>query len=64
MRLIVDGMNCAHCVRAITDAVTSLKDGVVVKVSLENRTVDVEGIDDREAVVAAIESEGYEVRPA
>lgn len=64
MRLMVEAMSCEHCVRAITRAVSRLKDDVVVRISLEDGTVDVEGIEDRAAVIAAIEAEGYEVRPA
>ncbi|HEX2528613.1 MAG TPA: cation transporter [Geminicoccus sp.] len=62
MRLVVEGMSCAHCVRAITAAIVRLKEDAVVKVSLQDGAVDVEGIEDRAAVVAAIEAEGYEVR--
>ena len=64
MRFVVQGMSCEHCVRSITDAVTKLKNEVVVKVSLKDATVDVEGIEDRQAVVAAIEAQGYEVHPS
>lgn len=62
MRIVVEGMSCEHCVRAITDAVAKLKDGASVVVSLEDGIVDVEGVDDRDAVIAAIRAEGYEVR--
>jgi copper chaperone len=64
MRLMVHGMSCAHCVRAITEAVKQVNGDAVVEVSVKEGTVDVEGIDDRAAVIAAIEAAGYEVRPA
>jgi copper chaperone len=57
-------MSCAHCVRAITEAVKQVNGDAVVEVSVKEGTVDVEGIDDRAAVIAAIEAAGYEVRPA
>ena len=62
MRLNVEGMSCAHCVRAITEAIGRIEPDAKVQVSLEEGAVEVEGIDDRTAVVAAIEAEGYEVR--
>jgi copper chaperone len=62
MRLIVEGMSCAHCVRAITEAIGRITPDAKVRVSLEEGAVEVDGIDDRAAVVAAIEAEGYEVR--
>jgi copper chaperone len=64
MRLMVEGMSCGHCVRAITEAVKQVKEDAVVEVSVKEGTVDIEGIDDRAAVAAAIEAAGYEVRPA
>jgi copper chaperone len=62
MRIVVEGMSCEHCVRAITDAVTKVTGYASVTVSLDDGTVEVEGVDDREAVIAAIRAEGYEVR--
>lgn len=64
MRLMVEGMSCGHCVRAVTQAVKQVKEDAVVQVSVKDKTVDVEGIEDRAKVAAAIEAAGYEVRPA
>ncbi|MDR2131805.1 MAG: copper ion binding protein [Clostridiales Family XIII bacterium] len=62
--LIVEGMSCEHCVRAVTNAVGAL-DGVgAVDVDLAAKTVTVTrdaakaAIDD---IKFAIEEEGYEV---
>lgn len=61
----VEGMSCAHCVKAVTDAVKAL-DGVKnVKVTLENKTAVVEF--DAAAVTEVrikeeIEDQGYEVK--
>jgi len=63
MRLQVDGMSCQHCVSAITRAVQAVAPDAIVRVSLADGTVEVDGGVDRQALVAAIEEEGYEVRP-
>ncbi len=62
MQLKVEGMSCAHCVRAITEAVRRLDPRAEVMVSVEEGTVEVRGIEDRAAVTGAIEAAGYEVR--
>lgn len=59
MRLDVEGMTCAHCERAIRQAVEAL--GGTAQVDLATGTVQVEGIDDAAAVRRAIEDEGYAV---
>ena len=63
MRLHVDGMSCQHCVGAVIRAVQAVAPDAVVRVSLADGTVEVDGSGDRQALVAAIEEEGYEVRP-
>jgi copper chaperone CopZ len=64
MDLNVDGMSCGHCVSAITAAVEPLPGVAGVTVDLDNGTVTVSGAPDEEAVVAAIEDCGYDVRRA
>lgn len=59
MELTVEGMTCGHCVRAISEAVQRL--GGTAQVDLARRTVVVEGGPEYEAVVRAIEDEGYTV---
>ena len=59
MEFTVDVMTCGHCARAITEAVQRL--GGTARVDLAQRTVTVDGIADRGAVVRAIEEEGYTV---
>ena len=59
MRLNVEGMTCAHCERAIKQAVAAL--GGTAEVELGAGTVEVTGIDDIAAVRRAIEEEGYTV---
>lgn len=59
MRLNVEGMTCAHCERAIKQAVAALSG--TAEVDLAAGTVEVTGIDDIAAVRRAIEEAGYTV---
>jgi copper chaperone len=59
MRLEVQGMTCAHCERAIQQAVAAL--GGTARVDVAGGTVEVTGLDDVAAVRRAIEAEGYTV---
>lgn len=61
MRLEVDGMTCGHCERAIAAAIARL--GGQARVDRAAGTVEVDGPVDPAAVRAAIEEEGYTVRP-
>ena len=62
--LSVPDISCGHCKTSIEDTVSEL-DGVdKVEVDIEARTVDVAfdgGTVAREAIVGAIEEQGYEV---
>lgn len=64
MVLEVRGMSCAHCVAAITTAVTALPGVTGVDVDLTAGAVRVEGNPDASAVAEAIEDAGYDVAPA
>lgn len=60
--LIVEGMSCGHCEKAVINAVKEL-DGVSdVKVNLETKQVIVEGnnLDDK-AIEEKIDDAGYDV---
>jgi copper chaperone len=61
MKLIVEGMTCAHCVRAITRAIQALQPASRVGVDLDAGTVSIDGEVDAAQAVAAIEAEGYRV---
>ena len=61
LQLRVTGMTCAHCVRAVGDAVRAVPGTESVAVDLASGTVRVQGAPDPDAVRAAIEAEGYEV---
>ena len=61
IELRVTGMECAHCVRAVTEAVRSLDPAAQVEVDLHSGTVKAETTATRPALVDAIEAEGYKV---
>ena len=60
--LAVQGMTCAHCVRAVTEAVAGLLRVAAVQVDLAAGAVRIEGDPDEQSVRAAIEAEGYLVK--
>lgn len=64
MKLVVEGMTCAHCARAITHAIQALDADARVAVDVAGGTVTVEGGVDAGLAAAAIEAEGYRVVPA
>lgn len=58
-RYHVDGMSCAHCTQAITQAVKATLPTAEVRVDLSTKMVTVEHITDARAVAAAIRAAGY-----
>jgi copper chaperone len=65
VKLKVDGMNCGHCVKSVTEALSGVA-GVskVVEVSLERGEAVVEGSADAGALIAAVEERGFEAKVA
>ena len=64
-KLIVEGMNCGHCVKAVTEALEGVVGvGSSVEVSLENGEATVTGSADVAALIAAIEEKGFAARVA
>lgn len=63
MSLRVSGMNCSHCENSVKKAVSALAGVTEVNVSLKKKTVEVvfEGSLTKEAIVNAIEEQGYVV---
>ena len=61
IRVRVDGMTCGHCEQAVAKALAAVP-GVqrVVRVCREEGAVVIEGSPDHQALVYAIENEGYE----
>ena len=62
--LLVQGMSCGHCVKAVEGSVGELSGVSNVNVHLENGTVDVEYNGDAvtlETIKETIDDQGYEV---
>jgi copper chaperone len=65
MELRVTGMTCDHCVHAVTEALESVPGVKRAVVNLDAGSAKVEHEDaDVDAMVAAVEEEGYEAVPA
>lgn len=64
MKLIVEGMTCGHCERAVTQALQTLNPAVEVAVNLDTQSVYVTGDLDVAAASAAINGAGYTVLSA
>ncbi|MEI7443850.1 MAG: cation transporter [Burkholderiales bacterium] len=60
-RFDVQGMTCAHCVKAVTRAVQAVDPAARVEVDLPTGRVAVDSGADRERLAAAIRDEGYTV---
>ena len=61
VELKVAGMNCGHCVRAVTEAIRAKDPAATVEVSLERGVVRAETSLAAAEVAAAIAEEGYKV---
>jgi copper chaperone len=57
--LTVTGMNCQHCVRAVTQALEAVPGVTRAEVDLANGTARVEGEADAAALIAAVRAAGY-----
>jgi copper chaperone len=57
----VKGMTCGHCVRAVTKAIQEQDKQATVEVDLATGNTQVRSTLSRDAVVAAISGEGYQV---
>ena len=60
----VTGMTCDNCVHHVTEAIKGVTGVTSAQVSLGEKSAKVEGDFDAQAVVAAVEEEGYEAAPA
>lgn len=65
MKLMVEGMNCGHCIRAITQAIQRLDEHAQVSVDLAQKTVLIEGRHEGRLslkdATSAIERDGYRI---
>lgn len=58
-KLTVTGMTCTHCQKAVEDALAAVPGARGVKVDLDRGVALVGGDADPQALVAAVEDEGY-----
>lgn len=61
--LVISGMSCQHCVKAVTDALAAVGGVDAVDVDLASGTARVEGQADTAALVAAVVAAGYGAEP-
>lgn len=59
--LTVDGMNCGHCVKAVTEAVLAVDAQAKVEVDLPSKSVRIDSQVPVTTLAAAISEEGYSV---
>ena len=57
----VQGMTCGHCERAVQTAIKTLDPQAEVRIDRAQNLVEVNTVQPREAVAAAIREEGYSV---
>ncbi|MBA1276825.1 MULTISPECIES: heavy-metal-associated domain-containing protein [Pseudomonadaceae] len=57
----VQGMTCAHCERAVTNAIQALDAQARVRIDRQSGVVEVEGDLSESAIREAVEQEGYQV---
>jgi len=57
----VTGMTCGHCEMAVQRAIKQLDASAEVKIARDRNLVEVNSTQPRQALVAAIREEGYEV---
>ncbi len=62
VNLIIQGMTCSHCTAAVEKALMSVEGVEQVKVTLEPGGAVVKGSANRDALIHAVEEEGYEAR--
>ena len=62
VKLIIEGMTCGHCVQHVKRAIANIAGVTSVEVTLHPGEAIVEGHASNEALIAAIEAEGYQAR--
>ena len=60
----VTGMTCDNCVHHVTEAIKGVSGVTAANVSLAEKSAKVEGEFDAQAIIAAVEEEGYEAAVA
>ena len=62
--LIVEGMTCGHCERAVTNALVRLDPQAKVSIDRSTKEVKVNSQQPRSELAQAVEEEGYSVAAA
>ncbi|MDQ3398801.1 MAG: cation transporter [Deinococcota bacterium] len=62
-KLQVNGMTCNHCVTAVQRALEDVEGVEAATVDLEHGVAEVEGAADVNALIAAVQEEGYQATP-
>ena len=62
--LKIDGMTCGHCVAAVKKALEKVPGVTAAQVELASGRAQVEGEPSLEALLAAVQDEGYQAAPA
>jgi copper chaperone len=62
--LKIDGMTCGHCVAAVKKALEKVPGVTGAQVELETGRARVAGETSLEALLAAVQDEGYQAAPA
>jgi copper chaperone len=62
--LIISGMSCQHCVRAVSDALSAVEGVDSVEVDLDAGSAKVEGRAEITALIAAVTAAGYIAEPS
>ena len=62
--LIVEGMTCGHCERAVTNALVRLEPQAKVSIDRSTKEVKVSSQQPRSELAQAVEEEGYSVAAA
>lgn len=60
-KLLIEGMNCGHCVAAVKEALENIDGVTEVVVSLDENCAILETEVDNEVLKSAIEEEGFDV---
>jgi copper chaperone len=59
--LSIPDMSCGHCVKKVEEALKGVSGVTDVRVSLDDKSAEVEGDFQRDAAVQAVEGAGYTV---
>ena len=60
INLVIQGMTCEHCKGAVKTALESVTGVSLVNVHLERCSADVEGTANLDALIQAVQEEGYQ----